>query len=298
MQMIAIEEFSIVAWAILGGLALMSVAAFSILLVKLAQFSRLGVGRRRVARQVATAQDCWRAGDLAGARAQTDGAPALKLQVLSVLMDSLAQHSRAEAAANATAHARDGVDALSHNMRGLEAVVQAAPMLGLLGTVVGMIEAFGKLAATSGAADPSTLASGIWTALVTTALGLAIAILFYLVSLWLEGRIAGEAQALERMIGATLQTTPERATANTPAASAAPSASPFSTTEPASPYAPPVQAPAPTAPSLAQPLPGTAPLQRTNPGLSHPQPHPGPSRTYPDPDMEDGPRPEGFQTRR
>lgn len=295
MQMIAIEEFSIVAWAILGGLVLMSIAASSILLVKLAQFSRLGVGRRSVARKVAAAQEAWRAGDLNGARAQLSGAPSLKLQVLSVLFESLGQGTRAEAAAQATAQAREGVDALSHNMRGLEAVVQAAPMLGLLGTVVGMIEAFGKLAATSGAADPSTLASGIWTALVTTALGLAIAILFYLVSLWLEGQIAGEAQALERMIGTTLQTAAEPTVNQMAAAPVPPSASPFATPGPVSAYAAPVQ---PPAPSLAQPLPGAAPLQRTHPGIPHSQAHNDPARTYPDPNTENGPRPEGFQTRR
>ena len=52
--------------------------------------------------------------------------------------------------------------------------------------------------------DPSVLAGGIWTALITTAVGLAIAIFFYFISLWLEGRIAREREALERLISTVL----------------------------------------------------------------------------------------------
>ena len=276
--MIAIQEFSLIAWGILGALALMSVLAFSIVLIKLAQFSRLGVGSRRVSRRVTQALERAGAGDLASAQAQTDGARALRLQVLGGMLAGAGN-------ADAMTLARDGIDALSRHMRGLEGVVQAAPMLGLLGTVVGMIEAFGKLAATSGAADPAQLAGGIWTALVTTALGLAIAILFYLISLWLEGRIASEAQALERLIATTAPPAPQY-TASNPEPNPAPSASPFATTPgPAS--APPAPARAP----LAQPMPGATPLQRTDPGLHKPQPNP-----YPEPGSAAGPVPEGFRS--
>lgn len=51
-----------------------------------------------------------------------------------------------------------------------------APMLGLTGTVLGMIEAFNKIAATGGAAKPDELAGGIGKALVTTLMGLIVAI--------------------------------------------------------------------------------------------------------------------------
>jgi biopolymer transport protein ExbB len=51
-----------------------------------------------------------------------------------------------------------------------------APMLGLLGTVVGMIGAFNTIAATRQAADPSALGGDIGKALITTALGLLVAI--------------------------------------------------------------------------------------------------------------------------
>jgi biopolymer transport protein ExbB len=51
-----------------------------------------------------------------------------------------------------------------------------APMLGLTGTVLGMIKAFNKIAATGGAARPEELAEGIGQALVTTLMGLIVAI--------------------------------------------------------------------------------------------------------------------------
>src|SRR5690606_21539937 len=57
----------------------------------------------------------------------------------------------------------------------LSLVAQAAPMLGLLGTVIGMVQAFGILAE-SGQADPTQLASSISVALLTTMWGLITAI--------------------------------------------------------------------------------------------------------------------------
>jgi biopolymer transport protein ExbB len=51
-----------------------------------------------------------------------------------------------------------------------------APMLGLTGTVLGMIEAFNTIAASGGMARPDELAAGIGKALVTTLLGLIVAI--------------------------------------------------------------------------------------------------------------------------
>jgi biopolymer transport protein ExbB len=65
---------------------------------------------------------------------------------------------------------------LSAYFRGLDTIATLAPLLGLLGTVLGMIAAFQELEATGGHADPALLAGGIWEALLTTAAGLAVAI--------------------------------------------------------------------------------------------------------------------------
>jgi len=65
---------------------------------------------------------------------------------------------------------------LESHLRGLEMAATTAPLLGLLGTVVGMIHAFSKLGEAGSRVDPSLLANGIWEALLTTVGGLVIAI--------------------------------------------------------------------------------------------------------------------------
>lgn len=77
-------------------------------------------------------------------------------------------------------------------LRPLEAVVQIAPLLGLFGTVLGMIEAFQTLQNAGSEADPAVLAGGIWVALLTTAVGLAVAIPVAFILSWFEGRIEAE----------------------------------------------------------------------------------------------------------
>lgn len=65
-----------------------------------------------------------------------------------------------------------------------------SPLLGLLGTVTGMIKAFRVVAQSSGGAvDPGALATGIWEALITTAGGLPVAIMAYLAYRYLLGRV-------------------------------------------------------------------------------------------------------------
>ena len=55
-------------------------------------------------------------------------------------------------------------------------IAQAAPLLGLLGTVIGMVRLFFDLEASPGMADAAQLSSGIWQALLTTAAGLVVAV--------------------------------------------------------------------------------------------------------------------------
>ncbi len=55
-------------------------------------------------------------------------------------------------------------------------IATIAPLLGLLGTVFGMIEAFQQMESAGKNVDPSILSGGIWEALLTTAAGLSVAI--------------------------------------------------------------------------------------------------------------------------
>jgi len=78
---------------------------------------------------------------------------------------------------------------LERYLRGLEVIANLSPLLGLLGTVLGMIKAFARLETAGTNVDPAILAGGIWEALLTTAFGLSVAIpalaAFYL----LEGKV-------------------------------------------------------------------------------------------------------------
>ena len=71
-----------------------------------------------------------------------------------------------------------------------------APLLGLLGTVVGMIATF-QVITMFGTGDPRMMAGGISTALVTTVLGLAVAIPLTLLHSFLQGKAKGLIQVLE-----------------------------------------------------------------------------------------------------
>ncbi|PHR61110.1 MAG: flagellar motor protein MotA [Robiginitomaculum sp.] len=71
-------------------------------------------------------------------------------------------------------------------LRPLEIIGTLSPLLGLLGTVTGMIAAFQQLAAAGNQVDPSILSGGIWQALLTTAVGLGVAIPVVAAHSWLE----------------------------------------------------------------------------------------------------------------
>ncbi|WP_291830923.1 MotA/TolQ/ExbB proton channel family protein [Marinobacter sp.] len=71
----------------------------------------------------------------------------------------------------------------------IEVIAALAPLLGLLGTVMGMMEAFSTMAATEGRANASQLSGGIYEALSTTAAGLIVAIPFAALAAWIEFRL-------------------------------------------------------------------------------------------------------------
>ena len=102
-----------------------------------------------------------------------------------------------EAAGRAAAHQ------LERYLNTLGTIATAAPLLGLLGTVVGMIEIFGSQAPT-GAANPAALSHGISVALYNTAFGLIIAIPALMFYRYFRGRVDAHLlnleQAAERLV--------------------------------------------------------------------------------------------------
>lgn len=82
-------------------------------------------------------------------------------------------------------------DRMKRSLRPLSAIATVAPLLGLLGTVYGMIQAFQRTSASGGAAKTADLAGGIYEALVSTATGLTLAIPVLLVFQYLSARVDG-----------------------------------------------------------------------------------------------------------
>lgn len=79
-------------------------------------------------------------------------------------------------------------DGLKRFVRVFHAISNVAPLLGLLGTVLGMIEAFETISSQESVGRPEMLASGISTALITTAGGLAVAIPAYLAYMYFSSK--------------------------------------------------------------------------------------------------------------
>jgi biopolymer transport protein ExbB len=69
---------------------------------------------------------------------------------------------------------------LEHNLASLATIAGAAPMIGFLGTVIGMILAFHEMASAGGQIDVEMLSKGIYTAMTTTVAGLIVGIIAYI----------------------------------------------------------------------------------------------------------------------
>lgn len=183
--MIATLQDAVQRIAELGGpvvllLVALSVLVATVVLYKLWQFAAAGVGRHKALRQAIAA---WDAGDRASARNYLDRSRSYLVPVIAMAVEGQTDADRLEAEAE-TRFAQ-----LERGFRLLDSVAQLAPLLGLFGTVLGMISAFQALQEAGAQVDPSILAGGIWVALMTTAVGLAVAMPTSVVLSWLESRM-------------------------------------------------------------------------------------------------------------
>ncbi|ESQ11367.1 MAG: MotA/TolQ/ExbB proton channel family protein [Thiohalocapsa sp. PB-PSB1] len=199
---------------ILTILVLVSVLATTLIALKVLQLIRLRIGARGF---VGEALALWRAQRIAEALVVLDASPNPIAPVLAVAMRGLGspgveptERVREEVLREAAAQQQR----LNAYTRGLDAIATLAPLLGLLGTVLGMIEAFRALEAAGGQADPGLLAGGIWEALLTTAVGLAIAIPAAAAVHWLDGTVGqlrhDMEDAVTRLFTGTLPAMPAR----------------------------------------------------------------------------------------
>ncbi|MGO2512891.1 MotA/TolQ/ExbB proton channel family protein [Marinomonas polaris] len=183
-----IVDFLQVGGPVVWILMVFSVVALTIVLLKLWQFSSL---RAESLKTSNLALDQW--------RSEENGEKALEILDEKRPIDALVGYTmRALLATNTQAdlireeverRAMNQLNQLRSYLRPLEIIATLSPLLGLLGTVLGMITAFQQMEGAGNQVDPSVLSGGIWQALLTTAVGLAVAIPVVTLHSWLERKV-------------------------------------------------------------------------------------------------------------
>lgn len=184
--MSGLGDFLALGGPVIAILLVISVLTLGVTFYKVWQFSVSGVGRHHV---LSEALATWDAGDRRSARNRLAQSRSYLAPLVSTAMKAPAQPGLGE---RLDAEAGVALAGLERGFRFLDTVAQIAPLLGLFGTVLGMIDAFQNLQVGGASVDPSLLAGGIWVALLTTAAGLAVAMPTSMILAWLESRTARE----------------------------------------------------------------------------------------------------------
>ncbi len=182
----ALREVIALGGPVIAILLVISVLTLGVTFYKIWQFAASGVGRHRM---LSEALSAWDAGDRPSAHASLAKSNSYLAPLVRSAMNAQGQPGLDE---RLDAEAGVALAGLERGFRFLDTVAQIAPLLGLFGTVLGMIEAFQTLQAAGSSVDPSLLAGGIWVALLTTAAGLAVAMPTSMVLAWFESRTARE----------------------------------------------------------------------------------------------------------
>ncbi|MEM9709377.1 MAG: MotA/TolQ/ExbB proton channel family protein [Pseudomonadota bacterium] len=169
-------------------LLVVSVISLATILLKFWQFARTGVGRRK------KLEDALRLWDDGNDKAAIRSTEASRSHIRSLMLEAMEGARKGKAGQGLlerlSARAEAQMSGLESGFRLLDSIAQTAPLLGLFGTVLGMIDAFQSLEAAGSSVDPSRLAGGIWVALLTTAVGLGVAMPTALALTWLDGRLS------------------------------------------------------------------------------------------------------------
>ncbi|WP_386630554.1 MotA/TolQ/ExbB proton channel family protein [Sulfitobacter geojensis] len=183
---------------IIAVLALLSALSLTIIVVKIVQLmpARSGAAQREAA------ITHWAAGEKDKAQAAVISGKSPADRVMAYAMKSLASEFNG-ATLNAELLRRGNEEFAKMNslIRVLELIAMISPLLGLLGTVMGMIQSFQALELAEGAANASILAGGIWQALLTTAVGLLVAIPAAVGATLLSARAESATQMIENAVG-------------------------------------------------------------------------------------------------
>ncbi|MBB4284849.1 MotA/TolQ/ExbB proton channel family protein [Roseospira goensis] len=187
---------------ILGGL---SVYALALVILKAVQLAGVLGGRR--AREAAIVS--WGRGERETAeRALSEGRTPMDRVVLAAMRGRAAGLDRVALTAEVERLGNAELDRLGRNLRMLEVIAMVSPLLGLLGTVLGMIQSFQELELAGGSANAAVLAGGIWQALLTTAAGLSVAIPAAIAANLMAARVDRVGHAIEHDAGRILAAVP------------------------------------------------------------------------------------------
>ena len=188
-------RFLSVGGPVIGLLACLSVSALTVVLVKLWQWWRQRPRPNGVAEQALAHLE---KGERSQAVILVQGQRNYRARLISRTLHLIETSplSIEEVKNESGRLARSFVATLNSYVRILEVIASLAPLLGLFGTVLGMIDAFQAMEAAGTQANPSVLSGGIWKALLTTAAGLAIAIPVSMANSWFERRVEVESAAM------------------------------------------------------------------------------------------------------
>lgn len=176
-------------------LLVLSLIALTVVLVKLWQLFPYGLGSGRLLDAVFTA---WSSGDQETALRQARGSRQPVFRVLAAAMAGLSAGApEARVREESLRVAAEELEGQFRYLRILEVIASLSPLLGLFGTVLGMIEAFQALESAGHQANPAVLSGGIWQALLTTAAGLAVAIPVAAILSLFEGSIHRQRHQME-----------------------------------------------------------------------------------------------------
>jgi biopolymer transport protein ExbB len=189
---------------VIGALSLLSVA---VALERLRSFRQAGVAPSGLVDEVIP---LWQAGRYEAVQEVLARRSSVLAQVLQFLLAHRTRWPADTLAARAGDTASRLLRAQQQRAYPLAVVATIAPIVGLLGTVVGMIEAFHVIAFTGGMGDASLLAGGISKALVNTAAGLSVALPSLALHHFFRHRLTASTlqleEQLERVLDACLRT--------------------------------------------------------------------------------------------
>ncbi|TMV87722.1 MotA/TolQ/ExbB proton channel family protein [Thioclava sp. BHET1] len=194
MQRLATAQGGMRDFVALGGPAMWAIAALAVVLLALILWKLwrlLWLGAWSGGRGSERALALWAQGDRAAALALLARRRSLRAQLVRRAMQAVDDPDLpdADAQAEIVRVARGFLAQARAGLRGIELAAVIGPLLGLFGTVTGMIAAFQALQDAGARADPATLAGGIWEALLTTAAGMAVAIPAQVALTWFEAVI-------------------------------------------------------------------------------------------------------------